>query len=317
VGWPSRRTWRFNEPLKKNAEALLQAHRGQISFATLGQNIAAFIRQEEQEVYFGQYNSEGVLQEAVEQSIAAVQEPSGQWLRWFVGPHATTVMLFLVVTVVFWRRAEVFENVSPLPEYVHFAPIWARGAALVLDSFIPGFMAYPLVEVVRVVRPMPRIEFFISEAFFEQMLHQTLSAQVMTSWVILLLIYCAVSLIYYICCEYILGATPGKMALRLRVIRLGDQARPIGNVDRNSPFPKEVSYVTPVVGRMTFRQVVIRNVLRFVEYRVVLLAFFLVVLSRRRQRAGDLAARTIVVIKTVELETKLLSDDATGTKEDL
>ena len=88
-----------------------------------------------------------------------------------------------------------------------------------------------------------------------------------------ILLFFAVPILYGILFEsFWRGQTPGKRALRLRVMDAGGL-------------------------RLDFRQVVIRNLLRAVD---ILPQFYLVggavcVLSRRAQRLGDLAADTVVV----------------------
>ncbi len=77
---------------------------------------------------------------------------------------------------------------------------------------------------------------------------------------------------YYQIFEWLAGATPGKLAMRLRVVSLDD--RPL-----------------------TFSRVLIRTVLRLVDglpffYLAGLVA---IAVSKSRQRIGDMAARTAVV----------------------
>ena len=100
---------------------------------------------------------------------------------------------------------------------------------------------------------------------------------------ILVLVYFLISIGYGIVAEwYWRGQTVGKRLLRLRVI----DAQAL---------------------RLQFSQVVIRNLLRFVD---ALPVFYLVgglscLLGRRAQRLGDLAANTIVVRHPVLLEPDL------------
>lgn len=82
---------------------------------------------------------------------------------------------------------------------------------------------------------------------------------------------CLVGLLYYILLEAFFGATPGKGIAGIQVRLCGDEA-------------------------CTFRASLIRNLLRIVDaFAAYLVGFIVALLSKSRQRLGDLAAGTIVV----------------------
>lgn len=93
----------------------------------------------------------------------------------------------------------------------------------------------------------------------------------LTGWP--LVAYVATCFALLIAFEAITGRTPGKMALRLRVVRASG-------------------------GRIGFWQAVGRNLLRAVDglvYPFYLVGIIVVASTARRQRVGDLVARTLVV----------------------
>ena len=84
-------------------------------------------------------------------------------------------------------------------------------------------------------------------------------------------------LIYYILFEAMLGATLGKLATNLRVVRQEDGG-PIG-----------------------WSAAVVRNVLRLIDGTVFyLIGFIAVCVSKRHQRLGDIAAGTLVVRRAIQ-----------------
>lgn len=81
----------------------------------------------------------------------------------------------------------------------------------------------------------------------------------------------AVLLTYYVFAEALAGATLGKVAVGIRVA--------------NAQGP----------GRLSFRQALVRNLLRFVDAQVgYLVGAIVIMVTARRQRLGDLAAGSIV-----------------------
>jgi uncharacterized RDD family membrane protein YckC len=80
-------------------------------------------------------------------------------------------------------------------------------------------------------------------------------------------------LAYHVCLEWWFGATLGKFVAGARITGIDG-------------------------GRIDFRQVLIRNLLRVVEaVPLYLVAAILVILTKKRQRLGDVAARTVVTTR--------------------
>ena len=81
----------------------------------------------------------------------------------------------------------------------------------------------------------------------------------------------AVLLAYYVFAEALVGATLGKVAVGIRVVNAQGAVR------------------------LSFRQALVRNLLRFVDAQVAYLVGAIVIMvTARRQRLGDLAAGSIV-----------------------
>jgi len=82
----------------------------------------------------------------------------------------------------------------------------------------------------------------------------------------------AVLLTYYVFAEALAGATLGKVAVGIRVLNASD------------------------AGRLTYRQALVRNLLRFVDaLAIYLVGAIVIMVTSRRQRLGDLAAGSIVM----------------------
>lgn len=92
----------------------------------------------------------------------------------------------------------------------------------------------------------------------------------------------AVLLTYYVFTEALAGATLGKVAVGIRVV--------------NAQGP----------GRLSFRQALVRNLLRFVDAQVAYLVGAIVIMvTARRQRLGDLAAGSIVTTRESSRTTRI------------
>lgn len=98
-------------------------------------------------------------------------------------------------------------------------------------------------------------------------------------------IWTGLHLLYYFLTEAFLGTSPGKRLAGLRLRQTGG-------------------------GRAPIAAVLIRNVLRIVDYPLFFLAAGLMETTQRRQRLGDLAADTEVV-RTVSFEAKRLPPEIT------
>ncbi len=85
------------------------------------------------------------------------------------------------------------------------------------------------------------------------------------------LIGVVISIVYFVVMEALLGATVGKLLLKLRVVR--EDGSPIG-----------------------WRESIVRNVLRIVDgFAFYLVGFIVVCVTAKQQRIGDLAAGSVVV----------------------
>ena len=115
----------------------------------------------------------------------------------------------------------------------------------------------------------------IYETFMEQVNRGTFDARMQKLITIVTLIYYAVFLVYFTLCELFFAATPGKKALGLTVVSVTGE-------------------------KMSAQQVLIRNAIRLFDFYPSLffyaITLMIVSITRRQQRSGDLAARTMVVM---------------------
>lgn len=140
----------------------------------------------------------------------------------------------------------------------HFAGLWIRGAALALDWLVFCAVFFPITRVVKGVWVMSSADHrwslggFVSDP---------------------LCLYFLVAIIaYFMLLEGFVGATVGKLLLRLRVVGTGGE-------------------------RIVMVQSVVRNALRVVDSLPVLnlLGIVLILTSPEKARFGDRVARTRVV----------------------
>lgn len=266
LGWPLQEGWNFTEPLQIAPGEILTASPDKIAFADLGQNLAVFEQRDSGQVHFSIYSSTGQLIQTAAHSLTAKEKDESLILT------SLTVMLTLTITflLIFWRRADAFTDTAPLPAFIQLAPLSRRLLAFLLD-ILPALLVTPTL---------------FSEEFAELPGQLSFWEQLRVAWEDPLLMqlkiqltFSALAAAYMMISELLFSATPGKLALRLVVLhRQG--------------------------ATITAKQAVLRNLLRLVELQFVIIAV-LVLITKRRQRLGDLAARTIVVMQNPDLQKYL------------
>ena len=276
IGRRGRDGWIFSEPLEKNAGEVLVSSADQVVFAPFGQNIAAFSRQGEREVLFGQYSGSGELIESFDKTIESIQAETEPLWEWLFGAKASSAALLIVISLVFWRREEAFGEPEPLPNGLQPASVQRRIGAFMLDSILISLVGHIVRELLR-MSLFPELPDFMQlyETFMEQVNKNTFDARMKKLITIVTLIHYAVFFVYFTLCELLLSGTPGKKAWGLTVVSVTGE-------------------------KMSAQQVLIRNVVRLFDFFPSLffyaMTLMIVFITRRQQRSGDLAARTMVVM---------------------
>ena len=276
MGRRERDSWIFSEPLRKNVDEMLASPADKVVFAPFGQNIAAFTRLGEREVLSGQYSGSGELIESFDKAIESIQAEAYPLWEWLFGTRAISVVLLIVISLVFLRREEAFGEPQSLPDGLQPALFWRRIGAFILDSILVSLGAHILRELLRMTL-LPELPDFmqIYDTLLEQINKGTLDGRMKKFVTIVTLIYYAVFLVYFTLCELLFAATPGKKALGLTVVSVTGE-------------------------KMSAQQVLIRNVTRLFDFYPSLffyaITLMIVSITRRQQRSGDLAARTMVVM---------------------
>lgn len=179
-------------------------------------------------------------------------------------PEAVVLaILAAVIMLTLWRRQDSLMREVSLPRQVALASIWRRLAAFLIDlaPAVVICVAYWLPEYTQVQNQIRNEDFTQAEQadrFLAALWWPWLACRILYAF------YCTIT-------EYRLGTSPGKRLMQCWLVST-DLARP------------------------GLKQVAIRNVLKILELQpevVALLVF--VVLTRNRQRLGDLLAGTIVV----------------------
>lgn len=278
VGWPTEKDWHFTEPLLRKPRETLSVAPEHLVFAVMEQNFAAFERQSEEKVVLGIYDTSGNIVQNLTQNLTTVEEIL-LWQQALIGFFSPMMALLLTVTallLVFHRRREFLSDLPALPEYVQFASLGRRTAAVCIDLIPVVTAAYSVVpfDIYQIINFLINIQ-QESHALVD---HPEL-LKLFTFLGVLYLFWIG----YLTFSEILLSATPGKMILQLIVLS---------------------ETLTP----LTPKEALVRNLLRLMEFHVMMpfLGFFLALLSRRRQRLGDLIARSIVVTKTPELQNQLI-----------
>lgn len=191
-------------------------------------------------------------------------------------------LVLVLMTVVMWTRREQMIRPLVLPLGLVLAPVWRRLLATVVDAMPAVVVVMPFV-----ISAMPPAPWIFDPSFRGGV---NLDAEV---WDKLSSIYFGFVLLYGLWCllwELLLGTTPGKLLFGCRVL-------------------------TTDIGRPSARQIVWRNALRVLEVGFgtsgwIVTLMMLVMLTRNRQRIGDLLAGTIVVMLGPVEPERLRDQDA-------
>jgi len=184
-------------------------------------------------------------------------------LRYLLSLAAIAVILVLIIR----GRRDSFIHDLPVPDGYVLARFGPRFIAFVLDLVLISLVAVPILFVPWMAEHGVKLDESLSQRLHLATLQDP--DGVFWRWLIGVGVYA----LYGIAFESTLGGTPGKLVMRLRVC-------------------------SHLAGRASFGAIVVRNLLRFEIFPfhfsplVVLL-----VITRNRQRLGDLAANTLVVEK--------------------
>jgi uncharacterized RDD family membrane protein YckC len=200
-------------------------------------------------------------------TLALRSEPSAEVPSW-----QGTIMLALMLgllTVVMWSRREQIARPIVLPPGLIFAPVWRRLFATMVDALPAGIIAFLLAILIVPPASWPTDPSTVQEFANDPQMQMRLFP-----------VWYAFALLYGVWClvwELTIATTPGKLLFGLRV--MGTQmARPLP------------------------RQIVWRNALRVIEVGLgqpgwIVTLMMLVLVSRNRQRLGDILGGTIVVMR--------------------
>jgi len=275
MGRPTAKGWEFSAPLQRTAAERLSASPERLTFAVMEQNLAVFERRSETEVVFGIYDSSGKIVQDVTQTLVTERDLPG-WLvalTWYFSPQVGLLLMALVFLLVFRRRLDFLSELPNLPAYVQLGSLSRRSAAAFID-LIPAWIAAYMFVPINVNQNIDLQGNFWQES---QLLAENPELfKFLGVFYVLWIGYLTLS-------EILFSTSPGKLILQLIV--LTETLTPLS--------PKEALW---------------RNFVRILEFHVTMLflGFFLALISRRRQRLGDLLARSIVVTKTPELQNQIM-----------
>lgn len=262
--------WQRGEPLAVDGQPL-QVQANNVAVTRLGDGLLALwpagegedagLRAARWEITGGNAKSRVVPAVALQGAAGAVEEERTRFL-------ITLAAMTLIVLIVMRARRESFVTDLPVPPGYVLARLGPRALAFFLDAAAVTLIVVPLLFVPWFADHGVTLDERLQERF--ELAYSQDANGVYWRWLVGTLIFA----LYCIAFEATLGATPGKLAMRLKVCN--NRAE-----------------------RASFGAVVVRNLLRFEIYPVF--HFFpivvLVLFTRNRQRLGDLAGNTLVVEK--------------------
>jgi len=272
LGLYSQEAWRFLEPLEGAPGSPLTGSIYQLAFAPLlDQNIAVFQKEEDDVIRFRAYSSQGKLHANLEETISIKNLQEDSPFSRLLDPKIEMFVLMCALFLLFLRRSEAFAPLPVLKNEIQLAPLWRRGAAILLDTFPAGCLA-----ILIMVKLFPEI---VTDPTFPEMMLQGLNSDnvdpTVQKYSIAWFFCFSWTLVGYMTlCEVFFSTTPGKKALQIKVVNHEGQ-------------------------RPNIRQVLTRNLIRVIELygNLIFVVLVLLFFTHKRQRLGDLMARTIVVMK--------------------
>lgn len=243
--------------------APLAAEPGRVLAAPLGHKLAIGTWQTDGRVQMGLLEPGSAHVELAEVAAAAPAPPAAP-SRSRTPPWMVAVLTAAIMLMLLWRRQSSLLRAAELPSHLVCAAIWRRAVAFAIDALPALAVAAPiwLTLIGQVAAAGPAVE-------LDPALQAKLAGRAWLAWALFRCVqaaYCAVT-------EITLGASPGKRWLGCRV-------------------------VTEQGNRPTVRQTIVRNILRILELEMdppLMPLLLLAVLTRNRQRLGDIIARTLVV----------------------
>lgn len=255
--------WSMSEPLREGNEFLSVDPR-RAALAIAGDQVVIARRADNGQVQFGSSDLTGTRPVRFEALSLEREQPaaSGEW--------QDAIMLGLVLgmmTLVLWKRRDQVAAPIALPIGLVPAAVWRRALATILD-FVPAM----LLVMPWWLSVMPESASYGDiRTLTQQMEDPEMMAKLAPIQYTTILVYGLWCMIW----EMMIGSSPGKYLFGCRVLSV------VGN-------------------RPTPRQVFVRNVVRVIMVSMgapglIVTLMMIVMVTRNRQRVGDLLAGTIVV----------------------
>ncbi|MCF7957643.1 MAG: RDD family protein [Phycisphaerae bacterium] len=259
--------WTFGSPLLSNTKPLTVSPEN-ISVTAYGQNLAFFNYQTAETILWGQYSPAG-KELATLTPIPALQYKTPPWLKQL--ENFSILPLLITLFLLYIYRKEAFNKSQPLMPHIQLAPFITRVIAFIFDLSILSLLSDMVIQIASINTPTELLESnYLMTVFIDQVQQGAIPPHILNYIMTTLAITYIVTVIYFTAFEMLLSATPGKFAMNMVIT----------DVDGKKP---------------TLKQIVIRNLVRF-----FFLEFYPIILfTYRRQRIGDLLAKTIVVTKKI------------------
>jgi uncharacterized RDD family membrane protein YckC len=234
------------------------------TIAAFGQNILIAATDDAGAVFVGIWPAKGGAPKQPFTETAAFELPRAPVIAQRTRDWLGLLIVMALIVLVFWRRQDSLSTPAALPQGWMLAQFWKRLAAAILDLL-------PAAAVTAWIWYEPALAYWTELKNVPAWTAENVPgapARLLVGWLVARLIYAA----YCGGFEWYWGTSPGKWMLGCRVFSETGQA----------PAPIQIA---------------IRNAVRIVELEPLLQIWpllLIAVLTRNRQRLGDLLARTLV-----------------------
>ncbi len=258
--------WYASEPLFQLENVIESTPVHQTSVASTDQEILFFNVSNPEKIIYRYYQLDGTLSNQTEYSLETIQQEFHPFLQWLIKGQWRLVLFLITLGIVFAKRDDVFKQIPSPNELSQLAPIFSRCFAYLLDLIPPFLIAYLIFDWIS-----PEMAGEVDKYFTEvsQGNDYSQSDPMLINILAFYFTIYMIFILYQMVFELIFSTTPGKRAFGLQVV----------STDMKQP---------------TRKQILLRSVFRFIDMDNFNVLFLLIV-TIRRQRVGDLIANTIVV----------------------
>ena len=190
------------------------------------------------------------------------------------------LLVIIIVTIILGLKKALAGGELPKTAQGLPAPITFRVPAFLIDMFCISFVMDGIIAILGQFGIVDQERIMFTMEQFQSQLQNSSAINIDIAPILLAMgVLYLIILIYFSIFEWLMSATPGKMLFSLKV----------------------ADYETLAAGNTGLLRIVVRNIYRIIELLPLILPVIVLVMmiSPRKQRPGDMAARTTIILTRI------------------